>query len=287
MRRIHAFELEDQTWLPRTIRDYATDFLRFMIELGDSYAPAIPVIRRGLECSGTDKVIDLGSGGGGPWPTLFERVRGEGGRLEVLLTDRYPNRDAAERVRRSARPGLTYYEAPVDAMATPGDLRGFRTMFTALHHFRPLEVRRILADAVANNEGIGAFEFSERSIRGVLLIFLAPLFVLLFTPFIRPFRWTRLVATYVVPVVPLVVLFDGTVSALRSYTIDELREIVDSLPSAGYAWEVGTLQGHAPIPVLYLIGCPVPPAGERAAAAAGCETEPIISRASHPAGTEG
>ena len=67
MRRVHAFELEDQSWLPRTIRDYATDFLRFMIELGDSYAPAIPVIRRSLAYCGTRRVIDLGSGSGGPW----------------------------------------------------------------------------------------------------------------------------------------------------------------------------------------------------------------------------
>lgn len=276
MRRIHAFELEDQSWLPRVIRDYATDFLRFMIELGDSYAPAIGVIRRALESCGTEKVIDLGSGGGGPWPGLFERVRGEDGRLEVLLTDHYPNREAGERVRRAGPTGLSYHEEPVDAMAMPSELRGFRTIFTALHHFRPEDVRRILADAVRTRQGIGAFEFSERSVRGLLLILLSPLFVLLFTPLIRPFRWSRLLWTYLVPVVPLVVLFDGTVSALRSYTVDELREIVGPLEAEGYVWEVGTLKGKAPIPVLYLIGCPVAVAASREhAAAVGGDSEPI------------
>lgn len=257
MRRIHAVELEDQRWLPGIIRDYATDFLAFMIALGDSYAPAIGVIRKALAGSGTRSVVDLGSGGGGPWPGLFERVRGDDGPLEVLLTDRYPNLAAAERLRRRGPEGLSYHPEPVDAMAVPPDLDGFRTMFTALHHFRPEDVRRILMDAVRSGRGIGAFEFSERSVRGLLLIFLSPIFVLLCTPFIRHFRWSRLFWTYLVPVVPLLVLFDGTVSALRSYRVEELRGIVDSLEAEGYSWEVGALKGRAPIPVVYLIGSPV------------------------------
>ena len=32
------------------------------------------------------------------------------------------------------------------------------------------------------------------------------------TPFVRPFRWSRLLFTYVIPLIPLLVLFDGTVS---------------------------------------------------------------------------
>ena len=85
---------------------------------------------------------------------------------------------------------------------------------------------------------------------------LSPLLVLLFTPLIRPFRWTRLLWTYVLPVLPLVVLIDGMMSALRTYTADELRDIVASLEADEYAWEVGRLKGKAPIPVIYLTGCP-------------------------------
>lgn len=256
MRRVHAFELEDQEWFPRAIRDYATDFLRFMIELGDSYAPAIPIIRRLLTVCRTDRVLDLGSGSGGPWVQLYDRVRGDDARLQVLLTDRYPNARASEQVLRAAPGGLSYHEAPVDALNPPPDLAGVRTLFTALHHFRPEEVRAILAGAVHSRRGIGAFEFSERSVKGFLLILLSPLFALVVTPLIRPFRWTRLLWTYVLPIVPVVILFDGVISVLRTYTVDELREVVASLQAEGYDWEVGTLKGKAPIPVLYLVGCP-------------------------------
>jgi hypothetical protein len=40
MPRIHAVELEDQPWLPALVRDYATDYLRFMIELRAGPGPA-------------------------------------------------------------------------------------------------------------------------------------------------------------------------------------------------------------------------------------------------------
>src|SRR2546422_6427005 len=47
---------------------------------------------------------------------------------------------------------------PVDATQVPGDLHGFRTIFTAFHHFRPAQARAVVADAVAKGEGIGVFE---------------------------------------------------------------------------------------------------------------------------------
>ena len=48
--------------------------------------------------------------------------------------------------------------------------------------------------------------------------------VLLLTPFVRPFKWSRILLTYVVPLVPLIVVFDGTMSFLRLYLEHELRE---------------------------------------------------------------
>lgn len=257
MRRVHAFELEDQPWLPRFLRNYATDFLQFVVELGDSYAPAVPLLRRGLDVCGTDRVVDLGSGGGGPWPGLLARVRGDGLPVRVLLTDLYPSREAGERVRRAAVDGLEYHPEPVDAMRIPAELDGFRTLFTALHHFRPAEVRAILADTARSRQGFGAFELTERSVRGVLATALSPLLVLLLTPWLRPFRPSRLFWTYVVPAVPLVVLWDGLVSCLRTYTPGELRTLAESLGADGYVWEAGSVRGRAPVPVTYLFGRPV------------------------------
>lgn len=257
MRRIHAFELEDQPWLPRLIRDYATDFLQFMLDATDAYGPVAPLITRALKACGTRRVIDIGSGGGGPWFRLASRVRAEAGAVDVVLTDLYPSRNAAERVRARSGGELRYHETPVDALRMPAELDGFRTLFTALHHFRPAEARSILAGAVRGGHGIGVFEFSERSARGVLMTLVSPLLVLLATPLIRPFRWSRLFWTYVIPLVPLVVLWDGVVSALRTYTPEEM-EALGRAASDGYVWIAGRARSRAPVPVSYLVGWPAP-----------------------------
>ena len=96
----------------------------------------------------------------------------------------------------------------------------------------------------------------------MLLMCLTPLAALILTLFIRPFRWSRLFWTYVVPVVPLVLLFDGIVSCLRTYTPEELRDFTEEFSACGYAWEIGEERAaRSPVAITYLIGYPekIPP----------------------------
>ena len=87
------------------------------------------------------------------------------------------------------------------------------------------------------------------------LMFPWALLVFVTTPWIRPFRWSRLFWTYVVPIVPFVVLFDGVVSCLRTYRPQELREIIGKLTGSEYQWEVGEYLGVLnSTSITYLIG---------------------------------
>lgn len=254
MRRMHLVELEDLDWLPRAVRDAGTDYLHTVIRLGKAYRPIAPHLARALSRAGADHVVDLCSGGGGPWPGMREELAREGAAPTVRLTDLYPNENA--RARLHGAEGVELYPRPVDATAPPPDLSGFRTLFSAFHHFPPEQARAILAAAVARGEGIGVFELTQRRLPAILAILPAPLMVLLLTPFIRPFRWSRLFWTYLLPVVPLFVLWDGIVSCLRSYTPEELREMAESLGAEGYRWEAGTLPSGGPAPATYLLGWP-------------------------------
>jgi hypothetical protein len=175
--------------------------------------------------------------------------------VSVCLTDHCPNIAAFERAHRLSNQGITYHSEPVDAANVPSALTGFRTMFTAFHHFPPEQARAVLADAVGKGEGIGVFECAQRSVLMLLAILPTPLRVLIATPFIRPFRWSRLFWTYVVPVLPIVLLFDSAVSVLRMYRVDELRGLTAGLK--GYRWEAGRVRmRRLPIALTYLVGIP-------------------------------
>jgi hypothetical protein len=77
----------------------------------------------------------------------------------------------------------------------------------------------------------------------------------LLTPFMHPFRWSRLLWTYVIPVIPFLLWFDGIMSCLRSYSVPELEGLVAGLPRNDYEWKIGEERcGLVPIAVTYLIG---------------------------------
>ena len=253
MSRLHLFEIHDQPWCPRSLRDALTDFLQFTINLGRTYAAIVPMLRDAIVRSGATSVLDLCSGAGGPWRGWLREPRGDtpGFPVPVLLSDKFPNRAAG-------KGAVPFHPSPVDATAVPADLTGFRTIFTAFHHFRPPEARAILADAVRQGQGIGVFEISRRAPVEVVLIAFTWFAVLLLVPFIRPFRWSRLAWTYLPPVLPLVGAFDGVVSCLRTYSPAELRELLHGLDSRDtFDWQVGeTRSPGSPLVVTYLVGVP-------------------------------
>ncbi|HEX4935800.1 MAG TPA: hypothetical protein VFV33_21620, partial [Gemmatimonadaceae bacterium] len=152
---------------------------------------------------------------------------------------------------------IAQHPAPVDATRVPESLGGFRTMFSAFHHFAPHTARRILGDAVARREPLAVFEATTRSVACLSFVLLAPLITLLVMPIVRPRRWTNFLFTYLIPIVPLMVLWDGVVSCLRTYDVPELHALARAAdPEGTYDWQAGEVYRRGPIPVTYLIGVP-------------------------------
>jgi hypothetical protein len=142
-------------------------------------------------------------------------------------------------------------------MKVPRELTGFRTMFSSYHHFPPEEARAVLQDAVDAGESIGIFEVTRRAPSAIGLMFPWALLVFVSTLWMRPFRWSRLFWTYVIPIVPFVVLFDGVVSCLRTYRPRELREIIGKLTGSEYEWKIDEYLGmQNSMSITYLIGYP-------------------------------
>lgn len=258
MRRLQFIEIHEQPWFPSSIRDEITDALQFGFNLCNAYAPIAPLLQSALESTKSRTVVDMCSGGGGPWLELcrtlqYGKPRGDAPALQIWLTDKYPNPGAVQNVRRASANHITFYPGPVDAMNVPRELKGFRTMFTSFHHFSPAGARTILEDAVNAEEGIGIFEITRRAPLTIVLMFAWAFMLVVCTPWVRPFRWSRLLWTYLVPIIPLVLVFDGVVSCLRTYRTQELREIIEKLAAGGYRWEIGELS-TGKVPITYLIG---------------------------------
>lgn len=263
MRRVHLFELEDLDWVPRAVRDGGTDLLDLGFARVGFYDGVAPKLVALLDATGARRVIDVCSGGGGGTLYMRRLVRAAGHEVDFVLTDRNPNEAGMARVRALGDARTSYRDQPVDAMKGLEAIEGVRTMSGALHHFRPDALRLLIGGIVAQGAPLAFFDVAASPalrrtpallapiamLVNILVLFVGSLFLV---PLVRPFRASRLVLTYLVPLIPVLVAWDGTVSALRAYSADEVLAIARSVPGGErYGWEAGVV-GSA----LYLTGTP-------------------------------
>ncbi len=214
MKRIHFFELGDQSWFPNELRRDGMELLAAMEDFAQSYRDSAKI----LSDLGGDSIVVLAAGSGGGIQSAVPHLK-----ATITFTDLYPD----ERFHETDQ--VKYERGPVDATNVPSHLKGTRAIYTAFHHFKPELARKILEDAVRAKEPIAVFEVTERNVRSLILIWILPFLTLAITPFIRPFRWSRLLWTYLIPAIPLFVLFDGFVSCLRTYSKEELEAMTKDL----------------------------------------------------------
>jgi len=260
MRRAELFEFHDLAWFPRIWRDMLTDYLAFISCEWGAYHPVLPKLRLALEKGGSSRIIDLCSGASGPLIKLRRYLcKADGAPLPILLTDKYPNLRAFEKVSAASGGALVFETRPVDAMDVPADMEGFRTVFSAFHHFNPAQARRILQDATEKRAGIGIFEYTERSLPWILQALYSPVLFWRNAPVaLRPFSAGKQFWIYVLPLPVLCFAWDCLVSCLRTYTEAELKAMTEAVPSDGYAWEIGKVKSFWGGHITYLIGIPEP-----------------------------
>ncbi len=234
-----------------------TGYLSCVNALMRPYRGAAEPLAEMLRASGSSEILDLCSGSGGPWPELGDELTRLGLDATVVCSDLYPDRAAAKRL--EGQVGFRMHPAPVSALAVPAELAGTRTLFTALHHFEPQQVKDMLLDAQRAGRYFAAFEITHRSFKGLATTFAVPILALFLLPRVRPRRWLPLLFSYLPPIVPLAIGWDGMVSTFRSYRKEELEAMVAELGASDYEWRVAEFPSGTPLPMTCILGRPLPP----------------------------
>lgn len=258
MGRVRLFEFGDQAWLPERLRTFQMDFLEYAGNLKpEAYEPFAARFASAMDAMCERRILDLCSGSGGPATSLLELLAAPEGEdpVTICLTDLRPNLESFRDLQRRAGGRVEFSEESVDARTVPRSLEGFRLICNGFHHFDDSEARRIIDDAVAAGRGIAVLELCDRSPLALTTTLLCPLSILATTPFIRPFRWSRIAFTYLLPILPLISVWDGIVSCLRAHSLGDLRRMTEA--HTGYHWQVGRVPTPGlPGRVTYLIGHP-------------------------------
>lgn len=257
MKRIHLFEFGDQPWLPVSLRDAETNFLRFALRAGPHVPVLADILSEVMRRTRVYRIVDLCTGASGPIVPIVNELLARGLPVTAELTDLYPNEPGLAAAAAEGGGRITYSSKPTDATAVDPQRVGVRTLFNGFHHFRPPEARRILDSAVQARAPIAVFELVGRypaALKGACTVgFKIPLLA----PQLRPFSWRTLAWTYLIPALPWVIFWDALVSCLRVYSQAELGELTRSLSNSSYRWHIGTVHlESSQQQALYLWGAP-------------------------------
>jgi hypothetical protein len=194
-----------------------------------------PILAEMLHVSRATRIVDLCSGASGPLLGIQQEFQAHGWDFNAVVTDKFPNVTSMRELRSRSGGVFDARLTSVDAVAVPRELTGLRTLFNSFHHFQPLEVEQILKDAYDARQPIGIFEIPNRTFGGVSFIATFLGVLLLFTPAMHTKRPEWWIFTYLLPVIPFTVAWDGWVSHLRAYTPEELLQMTGKF-SESYCW---------------------------------------------------
>lgn len=195
--------------------------------------------------------VDFCAGAGGPTPSIEREVNGHlrsknEKPVDFVLTDIHPNVASWDNFAKK-NDHITYVAESVDASKAPpslterGDGKKLMRLFNlAFHHFDDNLATDIFRDAIKTNQAFAIFELQDRSFNSFVATSLLPFGVILAAPFYA-IKWrspATFIFTWLIPIIPPVLVFDGWVSSLRTREPDELEALFRGCGADTSKWEM-------------------------------------------------
>ena len=244
MVRKELFEFEDFDWFPNVIRTGGTNLIQVFHKMLGTSEVLVELIKEANKQYSFDQIVDMGSGSGGPMPEVIEKYNASAEKtLKLILSDLHPNKDLVAQINAKNLAHLSYHSNSVNATEMAKTPKGLKTMIASFHHMNPRVASDILNGAQENKQPILIYEIAKNNVPFIpWLLFLPLSLVLLFvmalfmTPFVRPFRFSQFLFTYILPLIPALYAWDGQMSIQRTYTFDDINSLIKEKDSPNYKW---------------------------------------------------
>lgn len=225
MKRIRTKEIHEKKWCPELFRDSLTEFLSIIWTIG-VYKQAMEKMSLIIRALNIKCIVDLCSGAGDYLPALLNKIKSSGGNDDIIIykTDLYPNKKFFT----TGSDQIRYWKKSLAADQAFAEFDALFCMFSALHHFDEHELLKIFSHAARNNKHFSFFDVSQRRFFTDILpnIFL-PGMLWCTAPFFKKFTWKHFIFIYLIPIIPIIVGIDGTLSRMRAYNQKELQSLID------------------------------------------------------------
>lgn len=231
MKRKDIPQIASQNWFPHFLKKCVHEFMTWFVLQIKAAKPFMPIIEKGLQSSSNNVIINI------------EQDTGAGIRtLEPFLS-----------------PSTAINNIRIDQFeAEAVKLTGLYVSINSFHQLNSDKAVKLLTKIAESNQPLAILEGNNDSLWQVVgMLVFVPLTVILTALFVKPFRLSRLVFTYLIPILPLVTLTDGFIALFKLYSPKDLIELTNKIPVENYEWKSGKLDNGRGGKIIYLLGIPV------------------------------
>ncbi|MEM6686972.1 MAG: hypothetical protein AAF617_14415, partial [Bacteroidota bacterium] len=225
MKRRQITQIINTNWCPEFIKKMIAEFLSWFVLKTNATKPFIPVIEEMLDTTHTKNVIniefDLGAGIETVQPFLSE---------EITVTSIH----------------ISQFHTHTN---------GLYLFVNCFHQLPATNAKEILQKIADSGNPVVVVEGNNDSLWQIVgMTVFVPLTVLLTAFFVTPFRMLRILFTYIIPILPIIIVIDGCIALLKLYNPNDLRVLSSSVHTKNYTWKAGKNANRRGGKIMYLTG---------------------------------
>ena len=227
MKRKQVFQFSNQKWYPSFLKRDMYEFMSWFVGKVNAAKPFLPVLEEVIGHTQTKTIINIDSKIGAGIETVLP-----------LLPE-----------------GTEVINVELERFSTHN--KGMYTFINSFHQLDEKKATYYLTQIADSGNSVAVLEGNNDSLWQVVgMTIFVPLTVILSAPFVQPFRITRLIFTYLIPILPVVTMLDGFLALFKLYNPNDLNELVSNIPVKSYVWKSGKADNGRGGKIIYLMGYP-------------------------------
>lgn len=250
--RYQAFQWTNQPWMPKFLRKCADEYLDFLVGFMGINRPFLPLFQELFNLTKPNTVVVLnGMTGGGPAFMASELRSMRGGHLTMTLSDDHLDKARALQIGELSGETLD----SISSLATTVQGPAVAVAINSFHRLSNEKAILTLKEVSEKFDGVLIAEGNNRSPRQVFGMLIAvPALVFATAFFVPPFSIKRLLFTYLIPLIPLVVVWDGIAALFRIFPPEDLLMLAEQAGRSDYEWKSAKVPNHRGGFYIYLMG---------------------------------
>jgi hypothetical protein len=224
MRRKQVTQFINTTWFPKHLKLLIAEFLTWFVLKTNASKPFMPLINQMLEENKTNTIINIdipiGAGIDTVTPFLDKKIKVRNLTLAEFNTQQ----------------------------------SGLYLFVNAFHQLPPQKAQQIVAQIAKSKNPLIIVEGNNDSLWQIVgMTFFVPLTVILTAFFVKPFRFTRIIFTYLLPILPIALVIDGCLALLKLYNPKDLLTLSKNIELENHQWEAGKKDNGRGGKIMYLL----------------------------------